>query len=135
MATELGLLSLGHPTSLWHLVKCFSDRPNDGMELLRLRGSVGLAPRRELEPVQKLPGSFSSHSSELSAQQLHGDAGAQRRSWWDGMGWDGRAAEGQSRKTLCCLPTGEPWLLGGEAEPRRASSARELASGHVLSPM
>lgn len=86
MATELGLLSLGHPTSLWHLVKCFSDRPNDGMELLRLRGSVGLAPRRELEPVQKLPGSFSSHSSELSAQQLHGDAGAQRRSWWDGMG-------------------------------------------------
>lgn len=54
-----------------------------------------------------------------------------------GMGWDGMGGLLRARVGRVCavFPTGEPWLPGGEAEPRRASSARELASGHVLSPM
>ena len=56
------------------------------MEYLRLQGSLGLAPRPELKPGQKLPGSSSSHSSVLSAQQLPGGASTQRGSWEDGEG-------------------------------------------------
>lgn len=66
-------------------------------------GSMGpwawLAPRRELEPAQKLPCSSSLHSSLLGAQQLPRGAGVQRGPWRDGQ-----AAEGQSGKSLCCLP-------------------------------